>query len=73
MASEFEQLRQAEPKTRIQRRQAKVVVILLVVSMTAGIMFGYCIIGSGKVKDALGFLVRKHLVGPVVKGMDGNK
>ncbi|KEF38224.1 DNA-directed RNA polymerase subunit beta [Schinkia azotoformans MEV2011] len=109
MASEFEQLRQAEPKSRIQRRQARVVAraervqkqqsrekdteqkkptkirlipiwlrllivaILLVVSMTAGIMFGYGVIGSGKAMDALKFSTWEHLVDLVVKGTDENK
>ena len=110
MASEFEQLRQAEPKSRIQRRQARVVAraervqkqsqsqkkdteekrqpkirlipiwlrllivaILLVVSMTAGVMFGYGVIGNGKAIDALKFSTWGHLVDLVVKGTDENK
>ncbi len=109
MASEFEQVRQAEPKSRIQRRQARViaraeraqkqpsrekdteqkkptkkrlipiwlrmliVVVLLVVSMTAGVMFGYGVIGNGKAMDALKFSTWEHLVDLVVKGTDESK
>lgn len=110
MTSEFEQLRQSEPKTRLERRRARetaraeriqkqsqsqnkdneekrqpkvrlipiwlrllIVAILLVASMTAGVMFGYGIIGSGKATDALKFSTWEHIVDLVVKGTDENK
>jgi hypothetical protein len=112
MTSEFEQVRPSEPKTRLERRQARVVAraeriqkqsqsqnkatedeeriqpktrlipiwlrllivaILLVLGMTAGAMFGYGVIGSGKAIDALKFSTWEHLVDLVVKGTDENK
>jgi len=102
MASEFEQLRQAEVKTRQQRRQARViaraerikksqekelaetrpfkkrlipiwlrlliVAVLLVVSLIAGVIFGYGVIGNGKALDALKISTWEHLVDLVVDG-----
>lgn len=107
MTGEFEQVRQAEPKTRQQRRQARViaraerikksqekelaetrpikkrlipiwlrlliVAVLLVLSMIAGMIVGYGVIGDGKPMDALKISTWEHLVDLVVEGTKGKK
>lgn len=47
-----------------------IVVVLLVISMTAGIIFGYGVIGNGKAFDALKASTWEHIVDLVVKGTD---
>lgn len=110
MTGKVDNVRQDESKTRMQRRQARViaraeriqkqnqkteavekrvekrpikstrlipiwlrliiVAVLLVISMTAGLMFGYGVIGDGKAFDALKISTWNHLVDLVVKGTD---
>lgn len=101
MALEYENIRQAQPNTRQQRRQAKVaeraernqekskekesrrpkfrlipiwlrlliVTLLLVVSMTIGLMVGYGVIGDGKASDILKISTWNHLVDLIEKGV----
>ncbi|HHY75023.1 MAG TPA: DNA-directed RNA polymerase subunit beta [Bacillus bacterium] len=116
MTSRFDNARQAEVKTRQERRQARViaraeraqkqnaeqvleqsqetesiekgrpkirlipiwlrliiVAVLLVISMTAGLMFGYGVIGDGKAIDALKISTWERLVDLVVKDTPDNK